>query len=65
MKIELNLDDVFSGDDWGTTVGEIVRDEIRALVKAEIRKAIKTDEKLKAAIKKLQDRAAEDIVAAL
>ncbi len=65
MKIELNLDDVFSGDHWGTTVGEIVRDEIRALVKAEVKKAVRTDKKLLAAIKKLQTRAAEDIVAAL
>ena len=65
MKIELDLDDVFLGDHWGTTIGEIVRDEMRMLVKAELKKAIKTDKKLKAAIKKLQDKAAEDIVAAL
>ena len=65
MKIELDLDDVFTGDHWETTVGEIVRAEIRALVKLELKKAIRTDKKLRAAIKKLQDRAAEDIIAAL
>ena len=65
MKIELDLDTVFSGNDWGTTVGEIVRDEIRALVKAEVKKAVKTDKKLLAAIKKLQAKAAEGIVDAL
>jgi len=65
MKIEMNLDDIWLGHDWGTTVGEIVRDEIKALVKSEVKKAIKTDRKLRVAIKKLQDKAAEDIVAAL
>ncbi len=65
MKLELDLEDVFSGEHWDTTVGEIIRDEIRLLVKAEVKKAVKTDRKLRAAIKKLQDKAAEDIIAAL
>ena len=65
LKIELDLDKIWTGDEWDTTLGEIMRDEIKAVVKAEIRKALKSSTDLKRAIATLQKRAAANIIEGL
>ena len=62
FEIKIDLDEIFSGDNWGTTVGEMVREEVRSVVRSEIKKAVKSDADLKKAIKALQKRAAQNIV---
>ncbi len=65
MKLTIDLDAIWADGDWGTTVGEIVRDEIRIVVKREVKKAVKDDPDLKRAIRQLTTRAAQTIAEAL
>lgn len=61
IKIELDIDKIWTGDEWGTTLGEIVRDEIKAIVKSEVKKALRENSDLKKAIAALQKKAAANI----
>ena len=67
MKIEavVDLDDIFVGGGWDTTIAEIVRDELKAVIRKEIKGAVSSDPKLKRAIAAIQKRAAEQIIAAM
>jgi hypothetical protein len=65
MKIELDLDEVFPGDELRDTVGEIVRDEVRALILHEVQRAIQIDKDLLAAVRRLRDKNMKEITAAL
>ena len=66
MKIEaiIDLDEIMVAE-WDTTVAAMVRDELKAEIKREIRTAIKHDPKLKQAVKKIQTRYAEQIIEAM
>lgn len=65
MKISIDLDEVMSGDHWETTVGEIIRDEIKLVVRSEVRKFAKNSPELKKAIKALEKHAAKQITDSL
>lgn len=62
LKIELDLDKIWSGDEWNTTIGEIMREEIKFVVRKEISKALKESTELKKAIIALQKRAAAQLL---
>ncbi len=66
MKIEaiLNLDEVVV-DEWETTVSEIVLSELKCEIIRQVKTAVKNDPKLKKAIRAIQTRAAEQIIAAM
>lgn len=57
LNVQLDLDDIWTGEEWSSTIGDLLRDELRAAIKAEIRSAIKKSPPLKKIIKKYQDRA--------
>jgi len=63
IKAEIDLDEIMAGGDWDTSIGEMVRDELKSVIKAEIRSAIRSNDKLKKAIKALESRAADQILA--
>jgi hypothetical protein len=65
VKIAINLDEVMSGDHWDTTVGEIIRDEIKSAVRAEVRKNVRANPDLKKAIKALEKYASQQIIEAI
>ena len=62
MKLTIDLDEVWANEEWGTTVGEIVKEEIRFEVKRIIKAAVKNDPQLKLAVKRLTDLAAKSIL---
>ena len=67
MKIEavLNLDEIMTGPDWDTSIAEMVRDELRLVIKAEIKKAISNDKDIAKAINAMKKRAAAELMASL
>ena len=65
LTAEIDLDDIFSGDHWGTMIGEIVRDELKAAIKIEIKASIRKDPQLKKAVKRLQNLASQRIIEAI
>lgn len=65
IHLELDLDELCSGDNWGTTVGELIREELKAEIRLQIKKGIKEDPQLKRAVKKLQQEAAKKVLDAL
>ena len=62
---KINLDEVWVGGEWETAVAEIVRDELRSEIRRELKAAVKSDPKLKKAVRRLQQLAAEQILAAV
>ena len=62
---EINLDSLWANDEWGTTVGDIVRDEIRAEIKKQAKRLVKNDLHLTKAIKALNKKAADAIAEAI
>ena len=57
MKIEVDLDKIMTGAPYEGSVGEILRDELRLLIKSEIRKSLKDDRDLKRLISEMRKRA--------
>lgn len=49
LSISINLDEMSTGDEWGTKVGEIIRDtiewEIKSMVKAAVKAELKSRQK--------------------
>jgi len=62
IKIELDIDKIWTGAEWDTTLGEIMRDEIKAVVKSEVKKALRESTDLKKAITALKKKAASKIL---
>lgn len=62
LKMELDLDSIWTGDEWGTTLGEILKDEIKTVVRSEIKKSLRENSDLKQAIAALRRRAAQKII---
>ena len=59
---KIDLDKIFSEDQWGTTIGDIVKEEIRLEVKKSIKASVKNNTQLKKAIKALENAAAKNIL---
>lgn len=64
IKATIDLDKIFTGSDWDTTVAEIIADELKFAIKSEIRKSIKEDPLLKETIAKLKKVAGQRILEA-
>jgi hypothetical protein len=64
MKVELDLGDIFDSEQH-ESVSEIVLYELRAAVKAEVRKAIKADKELQGFIRSLHKAAVARAVSLL
>ena len=47
IKIELDLDKIWLDSDWDTTIGSILRDELKLAIRNEVRRDIKNDPQLK------------------
>lgn len=49
MKINasIDLDELWTGSEWSETVASMITDELRAVIRAEIKKSLKDDPKLK------------------
>lgn len=62
MKIELDLTKMWSGDDFGTTVAEIIRQEIDTAIRNAVKAEIKT---YRDQIQKEVARVAKDALAKL
>jgi hypothetical protein len=62
---KIDLDDLWSGDEWGTTVGQILTDELRSVIKAELRKSIKSDKDFTKLIEKLREQAITEALKAV
>jgi hypothetical protein len=64
MKVpfEIDLDEIFVGGDWDTTLAEIMKEEIAGEVRRVIKASVKSNTKLKKAIKALENKAAEQIL---
>jgi hypothetical protein len=60
MNVILNLDEIWTGDEWDTTVGELLRDELKLAIRAEIKKGLRESKDFKAAIAKLQKAAMDE-----
>lgn len=45
MKITINLEDVWSGDEFGTTVAQIIHDEIVGAIRGEIKRVVNEEKK--------------------
>ena len=67
MKIEavIDLDEIWAGEEWDSTIASLIRDELRKVIAKEIKRAVTSDPKLKRAIKAIQDKAAQEIIAAM
>jgi len=65
LKVELNLDDIFTGADWSETIGEILRDELKGEIRAQMKKAVKEDKSLQRVIKEYKNRAVRGAMDAL
>ena len=65
LKLELDLDDLGTGDHWGTTVDDIIRDELKACIRTEIKKGIRDNAKLKRLVKDYQDIAIQEAYKAM
>lgn len=63
LEIQLNLDDLFGFDD--ESVGTIIREEVKAVVRKELATALKNDPKLKEMINKMQRLAVQRAIEAL
>lgn len=63
LDIQLNLDDLFGFDD--ESVGTIIREEVKAVVRKELATALKNDPKLKEMINKMQRLAVQRAIDAL
>jgi hypothetical protein len=64
MKLTIDLDDLDTGADWTETVGSILREEIDAMVRKEIRSALKSQRgAISAKVTKAIDSASKDIQA--
>ena len=61
LSAELNLDELLSGDDWGTTVGEIVKEEIERAVRSALRTALKNNPDFDSALRRLVQKGLEEI----
>jgi len=60
LKVELNLDDLFTGADWQETIGEILRDELKGEIRQQMKKSVKADTKLQRVIKEYKNRAVKE-----
>ena len=67
MKIEatIDLDELWSGDEWDSTVAGLIRDELKIVIRKEIKNAVQKDPTLKKAIKSIQNKAAQTIIEAM
>jgi hypothetical protein len=47
LMVDLNLDDIWAEEEWSTSVGEMIRDEMRGAFKREIADIAKNDRKFR------------------
>jgi hypothetical protein len=64
FSITVDLDSILTGDDYGTTLGEVFREELKREIAKAVKEALKKDAGLKRAIAALQAHAANAILAA-
>lgn len=57
FEVTVKLDDLFTEDSWGDTVGAILRDEIESALRSQVRKAIKDDPNWAALVRLMKDKA--------
>ena len=64
MKINaiLDLDDIWVGHEWDETIGSIIRDEMKTLVKTELRKALKEDREFQKAMRTMKKKAIQQLL---
>jgi len=61
-KIELDLEKMFSGDDWNTTIADVIRDEFRKVLRETLRVTFRTDVTFTGAMAKIREKAALEII---
>ena len=61
-ELSIDLDSLFSEDDWGTTVAEIIRDELIKLIKTSLRKEFRENIAFAGAMKEIRNRMAKKII---
>ena len=64
MEIKLELDKI-DVDDWGESVGDIIKEELKAEIRLQIRAAIKANPNIKKAVTAMQKKAAEQLISLL
>ena len=64
MKLDasIDLDQIETGTDWGETVAELIREELRTAIAKEICGLVKNDPSIKRAVNKAKKSAVEQIV---
>ena len=60
LDISLDLDNLWTGAEWDETLGEMLREEIRSVIKAEMKKSVKEWAGLKKVIKEYKQRAIQE-----
>ncbi len=61
--VTINLDELFAGDDYNTTIGDIFREEIKREIKAHLARELRTNAPLKRALNALTANAVQKIIA--
>ena len=66
MTCKVDLDDIYTDEEWSTTVGEVIRTEIKYVLRAVVKKELKKREKQIALItSSMSKRAIEELKKAL
>ena len=66
MTCKIDLDEIYTEEEWSTTVGGIIRDEIKHMLKGVVKKELKAREGyIKAVTKTMSKKALEDLKVAL
>lgn len=61
--IEIDLEEIFTGEQWEETVADIIRDELKSVIRNELKKEFKENITFTGAMKKVRERAAQEIIA--
>ena len=65
MNISVDLGEIFLEEEWDETAAGIVLSEVKAAIKADVRKRIKEDPKFRKIVDGLWNKAYEDVMAAV
>ncbi len=62
IKINIDFDEIDACGNWDVTLGELIKNEIEQAIKAEVKKSLKSDGKVRKAIELLRKCAVDKII---
>lgn len=62
INISINLDEIYTGDEYGETIARIIKDEIEYYIKSEVKKIMKKDKELKKFISDYKSKVVTKII---